>query len=87
MRTILKNARLKKGMTQEQVARAIGVTLRTYIRFENGPVDGSCSTWIALEDLFGVSLRDLRKDFDENGNEKKDEIEEVSQANSIPSKS
>ena len=64
MRTILIESRKAKGLTQQQVASAIGIAIRTYQHIENGTRGGLVATWIALEDLLGISLRELRKNFD-----------------------
>ena len=59
-RIILKNARIKKGMTQEQVADYLDVSLRTYKYIESGEVIGKVCVWDALEDLFSIHQRKLR---------------------------
>jgi transcriptional regulator with XRE-family HTH domain len=50
--TILKNAREKLGMTQQQVADKAGIQLRQYQRFENRERDLSSSS-------FGIACRVL----------------------------
>ena len=64
MRTILIESRKAKGLTQQQVASAVGIAIRTYQYFENGTTGGLCSIWIDLEDLLGVPVKELRKNFD-----------------------
>ena len=61
MRKNLKEARQKAGMTQQQVAEKLGITIRSYQRIENGELLGSIKNWDALEDLFGIHQRELRK--------------------------
>jgi DNA-binding XRE family transcriptional regulator len=56
----LYEARKKAKMTQEKVARHIGVTKQHYSRLENGQQDGSIDVWDALEDLFQINQRQLR---------------------------
>ena len=86
MRTNLIQCRQELGLTQEQVARKVGITLRTYAHFERGTTKGSCETWLAIEDVFGISMRELRKNFDENGIEiKTDRTDKVSQTDSVQS--
>ncbi len=61
MRKNLKEARHKAGMTQKQVAEYLGITIRSYQRIESGASLGSIKNWDALEDLFDVHQRILRK--------------------------
>ncbi|MDE6054217.1 MAG: helix-turn-helix domain-containing protein [Lachnospiraceae bacterium] len=60
MRKNLKEARQKAGMTQQQIAEYLGITLRSYQRIEKGDFLGSICNWDALEDLFKVHQRELR---------------------------
>ena len=57
----LKKARQKAGMTQKEVAEYLGITPRSYQRIEDGQMLGKIRNWDALEDLFKVHQRDLRK--------------------------
>lgn len=57
----LKEARRAAGMTQQQVADALGITLRYYQKLESAEADGAFQLWDALEDLFGVHQRTLRE--------------------------
>ncbi len=61
MRKNLKEARHKAGMTQKQVAEYLDITIRSYQRIESGASLGSIKNWDALEDLFDVHQRILRK--------------------------
>ena len=61
MRHNLKNARLKAGMTQQQVADYLHVSLRHYKFMEAGTVTGNVTLWDALEDRFHVHQRVLRE--------------------------
>ena len=45
----------KTGALQQQIANAIGVSLRTYQRFEHGEREPTASTIIALAKFYGVS--------------------------------
>lgn len=60
MRKNLKEARLKAGMTQQQVAEKIGIALRYYKQIEAGQRTGDFKIWDSLEDLFSVHQRVLR---------------------------
>ena len=61
MRETLKAARKAKGMTQQQTAEAIGLSLIGYQQIERGVRIGKIETWDKLEDLFGVHQRALRE--------------------------
>lgn len=61
MRPNLKQARLDKGMTQQQVADHLGISLRYYQMLESGSVNGRFELWDELEDLFQVHQRVLRE--------------------------
>lgn len=62
MRKNLKEARQKAGMTQKQVAEYLGISERRYQDIEYGKTLGSIKHWDALEDLFRIQQRQLRKD-------------------------
>lgn len=65
MRENLKAARKAKGMTQQQVADRLGITVLAYKRIEYGQRIGRIETWDKLEDLFGIHQRKLRENFNE----------------------
>ncbi len=52
----LRTARLSNHYTQQQVADAIGVTLRSYQRYESGHIEPPYQTLVLLADFFNVSL-------------------------------
>ena len=56
----LKQARNDKGMTQQQVAGHLGISLRYYQKLEAGNRTGDFEIWDKLEDLFDVHQRKLR---------------------------
>ena len=60
-REVLKNARQEAGMTQQQVADALGISLRYYKQIENGQRTGDFVIWDALEDIIGIHQRSFRK--------------------------
>ena len=66
MRQALKNARRAAGLTQQQAADRLGITLRYYKDIESGVKLGAIDLWDALEDLFGVHQRELRRDTKDN---------------------
>ncbi len=61
MRGNLKAARVAAGMTQQAVADALGMSLRNYCKVESGDVLGTIETWDALEDMFAIHQRELRR--------------------------
>ena len=61
MRSKLKQARLDKGMTQQQVADYLGISLRYYCHIEAGTRTGDYQVWDDLEDLFAIHQRVLRQ--------------------------
>lgn len=61
MRKNLKEARQKAGMTQQQVADYLGISLRYYQNVEAGDRTGDFTLWDMLEDLFSIHQRKLRE--------------------------
>ena len=60
VRENLKKARQDAGLTQQQIADKIGLTLRHYQKIEYSEITGSFEVWDALEDLLGIHQRKLR---------------------------
>lgn len=69
MRAVLKQARIDKGMTQQEVAEHLGISLRHYQKIEEGTVIGKVDLWDDLEDLFSIHQRKLREQ-DPAGNQR-----------------
>jgi len=61
VRENLKAARRVAGLTQQQLADKLDISLRYYQRIEAGESGGSFEVWDALEDLLGVHQRILRE--------------------------
>lgn len=61
MRSQLKAARKRKGLTQQALADELKIGLRHYQKLESGDTNGSFELWDALEDLLGVHQRILRE--------------------------
>lgn len=61
VRKYLKEARQKAGMTQQQVTDQLGISLVYYQKIEQGSRTGDFEIWDALEDLFNLHQRELRK--------------------------
>lgn len=61
MRKNLKNARMQRNMTQQQVAEYLEISLRYYQKIEAGDRIGDFEIWDSLEDLFTIHQRKLRE--------------------------
>ena len=61
MRKNLKEARQAAGLTQQQVAERLGITLRSYQRIECGEMLGSIRVWDELEEFFDIYQKKLRQ--------------------------
>ncbi len=60
-RSNLKAARKAAGMTQQQVADRLGISLRYYCHIEKGTRNGDFEIWDELEDMFSTHQRELRR--------------------------
>ncbi len=69
MRKNLKDARIKKGLTQQALAVHLNISERMYKFIESGDRTGSIEIWDKLEDLFNVHQRILRENFDQANNQ------------------
>ncbi len=61
MRAKLKEARLAAGLTQQQMADRLGISLRYYQNIEAGSRTGDFALWDKLEDITGIHQRVLRE--------------------------
>ena len=61
MRKNLKEARQKAGMTQQQMADKLEISLRYYQNLETGDRTGDFVIWDTLEDITGIHQRVLRE--------------------------
>lgn len=61
MRKKLKEARMAAGLTQQQMAERLDISLRYYQKIEVGERTGDFVIWDALEDITGVHQRVLRE--------------------------
>ena len=57
----LKEVRKAAGMTQQQVADKLNISLVYYQKIEQGTRTGDFDIWDALEDLFNIHQRKLRE--------------------------
>lgn len=60
MRENLRKARKDAGMTQQQMAEELDISLRQYQRIEAGKSNGSFEIWDVLEDILKIHQRILR---------------------------
>lgn len=61
MREKLKKARQKMGITQQQMADRLSISLRYYQDIEQGTRIGNFKIWDMLEDITKVHQRELRE--------------------------
>lgn len=61
MRANLKKARTEAGMTQQQMADKLEISLRYYQNIEAGDRTGDFVIWDTLEDITGIHQRILRE--------------------------
>lgn len=61
MRKNLKEARRMAGMTQQQMADRLDISLRYYQNIEAGSRTGDFTLWDTLEDITGIHQRVLRE--------------------------
>ncbi len=64
MRKVLKKARQDAGLTQQQMADRLGISLVYYQKIEQGTRTGDFYIWDTLEDITGVHQRKLREMLD-----------------------
>jgi len=56
---IIRDARLKKGMTQEELAEKTDISIRTIQRIENGEVDPRSYTLLSIARVLEIDYEDL----------------------------
>ena len=54
-RTLLKEERLKRGLTKQQVADSLGVSMQFVYLLETKKKDGTLKTWKKIQDLYNLS--------------------------------
>lgn len=61
MRKNLQAARKAAGLTQQELADRLYISVRQYQRIESGQSDGTLEIWDNLEDMFKIHQRVLRE--------------------------
>ena len=61
MRKQLKEARMRAGLTQQQMAEKLDISLVYYQKIEAGERTGDFIIWDRLEDITGIHQRILRE--------------------------
>ncbi len=69
-RETLSQARKNKGLTQQQVADYLKISLRYYCNIEAGTRNGNFKLWDALEELFLIHQKELRQLSQEDNQQK-----------------
>lgn len=62
---VIKEHRIRCGMTQELVAEQLGVSRQAVSKWENGTSEPSTSNLLALAKLFGVPAEDLLRSIEQ----------------------
>jgi transcriptional regulator with XRE-family HTH domain len=71
----LKTARRLAGLTQEDAARALDVTLKTYARWERGETKGFLRQLSRIAEVFGVTSDQLLGTDDDSGPDRLERLE------------
>ena len=59
LKDVIKDARLKRSMKQEEAAELVGVTVQTYSKWENGKTEPKASQVAKLSEILGVSTSEI----------------------------
>lgn len=59
MKNVIEQKRKERGMTQQQLAAALGVSRQTIISLENGKYNPSILLAYAIARLFGTQIEDI----------------------------
>ncbi len=71
----LKKARKDAGMTQQEMANILKISLRQYQRMEDGTSTGPCELWDVLEDTLKIHQRILRECPDNHHDKEENQLE------------
>ena len=56
----IKELRVKKGLSQAEIAEKLSISRSSYISFEQGKIELSLSQAVKLTDVFGISLEEMK---------------------------
>jgi len=56
---LIKELRIEKGLSQEEISQRIGISRSSYITFEQGKTELDFSKMAKLADVFGISLEEV----------------------------
>lgn len=59
LKITLRAARVNAGMTQEEAAKAMGISARTYLSWEKDPSQISAKYQAMIEDVFKISINSI----------------------------
>ncbi len=59
LKDVIKDARIKKGLKQEDAAKSVGVTVQTYSKWENGKTEPRASQVALLAQSLGLSEMEI----------------------------
>ena len=62
MRQNLRKARKRKGLTQNDIARLLSITVRQYGAIETGASNGAVKVWQEIKRVLGGTIDDLLQD-------------------------
>lgn len=61
LKDVIKEARLKEKLKQEEAAELVGVTVQTYSKWENGKTEPKASQVAKLSEILGISTAAICK--------------------------
>lgn len=56
MRHALIRCREQRNLTQKEIAKKLGISERTYQRYESGERQGTIEFWVKLAELLGADI-------------------------------
>lgn len=59
LKDVIRDARLKKSLKQEDTAKLIGITVQTYSKWENGKTEPKASQIAKLSQILGISTNTI----------------------------
>ncbi|WP_416308572.1 helix-turn-helix transcriptional regulator [Neptunicella sp. SCSIO 80796] len=59
LKDVIKDARLKQNLKQEDAAEAVGVTVQTYSKWENGKTEPKASQIVKIAKTLNISIKEI----------------------------